>query len=365
MQELPDYFCAPALYSFFFGRQQTVFLSQWSRWRNHHMTAASSGLELGQEYPPPGEADDIALVVSALRGQFEHDFPPGCPGPIRRAQHPKAHGCARAVSTVLGGLTAELRQGLFRTPCSHDAWVRFSSSSPLMTPDTKRDAQAQDFVLANSDALFVRNAKDYAAFARALAGGKLLSFFFGLNPLRCRLREMSNMLTAVGKRISSPLQARYWSQTPYRLGAVAVKYSARPASDTQDPAPDAPGPDFLKEALTATLLREEVVFDFLVQTQADPVRMPAEDPTVAWDERVSPFRRGATLRFPVQECDTPERHLFAENLSFTPWHSLTEHRPLGSTNRIRRQVYATISGIRRARNGVLAEEPAAEAQNAL
>lgn len=351
------------------------------------MAAASSRLELGQEYPPPGEADDIAQVVAALRGQFEHDFPAGCPGPVRRDQYPKAHGCARAVFTVLDGLPEDLRYGLFQSPHCYDAWVRFSSSSPLMTPDTKRDAhgmaikllgvygfkvldderdaQTQDFVLANSDAFFVRNAKDYAEFARALAGGRLLSFFFGLNPFRCRLREMSNMLTAVGKRISNPLQTRYWSQTPYRLGAGAVKYSARPTSDAQDPAPDAPGPDFLKQALTATLLREEVVFDFLVQTQVDPVRMPVEDPTVVWDERVSPFRRVATLRFPVQECDTPERHAFAENLSFNPWHSLAEHRPLGGTNRIRRQVYATISGIRRARNGVPTEEPTAEAQNAL
>lgn len=351
------------------------------------MAAASSRLELGQEYQPPGEADDIARVVAALRGQFEHDFPPGCPGPVRRDQHPKAHGCARAVFTVLDGLPEDLCHGLFRSPRSYDAWVRFSSSSPLMTPDTKRDAhgmaikllgvhgpkvlddeqdaQTQDFVLANSDAFFVRSAKDYAEFARALTGGRLLSFFFGLNPLRCRLHEMSNMLTAVGKRIRNPLQIRYWSQTPYRLGTGAVKYSARPTSDVRDPAPDAPGPDFLKQALTTTLLREEVVFDFLVQTQADPVRMPVEDPTVVWDERVSPFRRVATLRFPVQDCNTPERHAFAENLSFNPWHSLTEHRPLGGTNRIRRQVYAMISSIRRARNGVSTEEPAAEARNAL
>lgn len=351
------------------------------------MAAAILRLELGQEYPPPGEADDIAQVVAALRGQFEHDFPPGCPGPIRRDQHPKAHGCARAVFTVLDGLPEGLRHGLFRAPRSYDAWVRFSSSSPLMTPDTRRDAhgmaikvlgvsgpkvlgderdaQTQDFVLANSDVFFVRTAKDYAEFARALAGGKLLSFFFGWNPLRCRLREMSNMLTAVGKRVNNPLQTGYWSQTPYRLGAGAVKYAARPVSAAQDPAPGAPGPDFLKQALTTTLLREEVVFDFMVQTQADPVRMPVEDPTVAWDERVSPFRCVATLRFPVQECDTPERHTFAENLSFSPWHSLTEHRPLGGTNRIRRQVYAMISGIRRARNGVPTEEPTAEAQNAL
>ena len=343
------------------------------------MAATPFHLELGREYAPPDEAADIAATLAAMTGQFERDFPPGCPGPVRRDQHPKAHGCVRAVFTVAGDLPEEVRHGLFRAPRSYDAWVRFSSSSPLMTPDAKRDAhgmaikllgvpgpkvlederdaETQDFILANNDAFFVRSAKDYAAFAQAFTSGRLLSFFFGLHPLHCRLRELSNMLTAVGKRITNPLQTRYWSQTPYRLGPHAVKYSARPLSPALDPVPDAPGPDFLRQAMAATLRREEIVFEFMVQVQTDPIRMPVEDPTVVWDERVSPFQCVAILHIPIQECDTPERCAFAENLSFNPWHSLPEHRPLGNTNRIRRQVYEAISGIRHSRNGVPSNEP--------
>ena len=335
--------------------------------------------QLGQEYPPPDEGADIAATLAILRGQFEHDYPPGCPAPVRRDQHPKAHGCVRAVFTVADDLPPELRHGLFQTPHSYDAWVRFSSSSPMMTPDTKRDAhgmaikllgvpgskvldderdtQTQDFVLANNDAFFVRSAHDYVQFAQAITGGRIMSFFFRWNPLRCRLRELTNMLMAVGKHINNPLQTRYWSQTAYRLGPHAVKYSAMPASPAQDPMPDAPGPDFLQQALAATLRREEVLFDFMVQVQTDPIRMPVEDPTVVWHENMSPFRCVATLRIPIQECDTPERNGFAENLSFNPWHALPEHRPLGNTNRIRRQVYETISEIRHTRNGVPRQEP--------
>ena len=325
------------------------------------MAATPLRPKLGREYPPPDEAADIAQVLAIMRGQFEHSFPPGCPGPVRRDQHPKAHGCVRAVFTVADDLPQELRHGLFQTPRSYDAWVRFSSSSLLMTPDTKRDAhgmaikllgvpglkvldeernaQTQDFVLANSNAFFVRSTKDYVQFAQAFADNRLMSFFFGLNPLHCRLRELTNMLMAVGKQITNPLQTHYWSQTPYHLGPHAVKYSARPLSPAQDPLPDAPGPDYLRQAMAATLSGQEVVFDFMVQVQTNAVRMPVEDPTVVWDERVSPFRRVATLCIPAQECDTPERHAFAENLSFSPWHSLPDHRPLGSMNRIRRPVY--------------------------
>ena len=351
------------------------------------MAASPLRLELGREYPPPDEAADIAQVLATLHQQFDHAFPPGGPSPARRDQHPKAHGCAQAMFTVEDDLPEELRHGIFREPGSYGAWVRFSSSSPLMTPDTKRDAhgmaikllgvpgpkvldaerdaQTQDFILANNDAFFVRSAKDYVVFAQAIADGRVVSFFFGWNPLRCRLREMSNMLTSIGKRISNPLQTRYWSQTPSRLGPHAVKYSALPVSPAQDPMPDVPGPDFLRQAMAGTLRREEVVFQFMVQVQTDPIRMPVEDPTVVWHEGVSPFRRVATLRIPVQECDTPERRAFAENLSFTPWHSLPDHCPLGNTNRIRRQIYEMISDLRHARNGVPREEPTQETPDAL
>jgi len=344
-------------------------------------------LELGQEYPPPDEAADIAEILTTLHHQFDHDFPQGGPGLVRRDQHPKAHGCVQAEFSVEDDLPEDLRHGIFHAPRSYEAWVRFSSSSPLMAPDTKRDAhgmaiklmgvpgfkvldderdaQTQDFILANNDVFFVRSAKDYVVFARAISSGRVLSFFFGWNPLRCRLRELSNMLTAVGKRITNPLQTRYWSQTPSRLGPHAVKYSAVPVSPIQTAIPDAPGPDFLRQAMAATLHREEVVFEFLVQRQTDPIRMPVEDPTVVWHERMSPFRRVATLRIPAQECDTPERRAFAEALSFTPWHSLPDHRPLGNTNRIRRRVYEMISELRHARNGVPREEPMEEPRDAL
>jgi hypothetical protein len=350
------------------------------------MAAAPFRLELGREYPPPSESADIAEVVALMVGEFSHNYPPGCPSPVRRDQHPKAHGCVRAVFTVADDLPKELCHGLFRTPRSYDAWIRFSSSSPLMTPDTKkdahgmaikllgvpglkvlddeRDAQTQDFVLANNAAFFVRSAKDYVLFAQAIFCDRLPSFFFGLNPLRCRLRELSNMLSAVGKRVTNPLQIRYWSQTPYKLGPHAVKYSVRPRSTVQDSMPETPGPDFLRQAMAAMLRRDEVVFEFLVQIQTDPIRMPVEDSTVVWSESVSSFRRVATLTIPVQECDTPERHAFAEQLSFNPWHSLPEHRPVGSMNRIRRQVYETISEIRHTRNGVPREEPGEEARDA-
>lgn len=105
------------------------------------------------------------------------------------------------------------------------------------------------------------------------------------------------------------------------------------------------------------LQEKDVTFDFLAQLQTDPVAMPIEDSTVSWDQRASPYRKIATIRIPKQTFDTPAQQEFAENLSFTPWHALPEHRPLGNMNRARKHVYWAISKLRHAHNGAPRTEP--------
>src|SRR5262249_26153593 len=46
-----------------------------------------------------------------------------------------------------------------------------------------------------------------------------------------------------------------------------------------------------------------------------------------------------------------------ENLSFSPWHCLPDHKPLGAVNRVRRAVYIAISKRRRELNGAPQFEP--------
>jgi hypothetical protein len=53
-----------------------------------------------------------------------------------------------------------------------------------------------------------------------------------------------------------------------------MKFSTRPISPLHDPEPASPGPDYLQHAMERTLQHEDVVFDFLVQVQADPLKMP-------------------------------------------------------------------------------------------
>ena len=136
-----------------------------------------------------------------------------------------------------------------------------------------------------------------------------------------------------------------------------MKYAATPRVGEPDAVPEAPDPDYLRLAMVRQLQGSEAIFDFAVQLQTDAEAMPIEDPGCEWPEDRSPFRKLATIRMAAQDFDTPERRELGENLSFTPWHALPEHRPLGGVNRARRVVYEAISKYRHTCNQQPRSEP--------
>ena len=95
----------------------------------------------------------------------------------------------------------------------------------------------------------------------------------------------------------------------------------------------------------------------MVQVQTDPHRMPMEDATVKWPERLSPYMRVARLRLLRQRFDSDEQLRFADVLRYNPWHSLTAHKPLGNSNRARRRMYAELAELRQQMNQVEHVEP--------
>ena len=191
-----------------------------------------------------------------------------------------------------------------------------------------------------------------------MVSGRFIRFFFpGWNPTIWRLRELVNMLGATQRRVENPLRIQYWSQTPSALGPHAVKYTAMPRASNRPSTVDRQAENYLELAMAEELSSSDACFDFMVQLQADEHATPVEDPTIPWSERVSPFNAVATIRIPRQEFGSDEQKQFAENLSFTPWHSLPAHRPLGGINRVRRATYEAISRFRHERNGEPRAEP--------
>jgi hypothetical protein len=309
------------------------------------------------------------------------DSPPGTLA--RRDAHPKHHAIVRAELRVDENIPAELRHGIFATPRTYPAWIRFSNGAPAIQPDRRRDqrgmaikllevpgtkvlpseadAPTQDFVLASHPRFFIRTIRNYVEFSRAATKKpplRVFSYFFQGAPWRWRLHELRALLGSM-QHADDLLTLRYWSQTPYRLGPHVVKYSARAVGSGAPIAVDRgrSAPDYLRAALAARLRDTPATFEFMVQRQTDAVTMPTEDSTIVWDETRAPFVRVATLTIPAQRFDSAAQMNLAEQISYTPWHSLPEHAPLGNVNRTRRVVYEAVSRARHDLNGTPRREP--------
>lgn len=307
-------------------------------------------------------------------------------GLMSRDVHAKAHGCVRAKFKINADIPADYRAGVFADPGrEYAAWIRFSNGSAKIQADKKGDARGmavklmgvegdkllegeikaktQDFLLITHDAFFVKDGKDYAEFFRRIEKGSNPAwFFFGRLPWRWTEFRAASQLIKKGKKMTNPLFAPYFSATPYLLGeANVVKYSVQPCTvnpDLRNHFEDSP--DYLRLNMAKSLDAREgkpACFQFLVQKRSDPATMPVEDSRIPWDQVRSKFVPVATLTIPVQEFSGEGRMRFCEDLSFTPWHGLPAHRPLGNINRTRKAVYEAVSAFRHDFNHVSRREP--------
>jgi hypothetical protein len=338
----------------------------------------ATNIDLASEHAVPGEAEYARKIAESLRSDIERKYQPGA---IRRDAHPKTVGCVKAEFKVESNLPEELRVGVFKEPRTYPAYIRFSNSSMTMQADSKRDVRGmaiklvgvegekvletekdettQDFLVISIPRFINKNVIDFSELLEAISGGPLKILAFVLNPFNPHLR-VPWIAAQSFKKHGNLLELRFWSTTPYRFGSRVVKYSAKPHQAKVTRIPQNPSENHLREAMKQSLAGQDAYFDFMVQFQTDPRQMPVEDPRVRWNEEVSPFRKVATIRIPAQVFDTEERMKIAENLSFNPWHSLPEHRPLGSINRARRIVYETISKYRHDINQAPRREPTVE-----
>ena len=334
--------------------------------------ASSSG-----EYVIPGEAQAIDDLKELFTQHFAK-FYQSTEVEARRAVHAKPHGCAQAQVEILPGIDPELRFGVFSEPRTFDAWVRFSNGDGPVGPDDAKgvsqgmgikllgvkgpkilhepDRFTQDFLLANQPAFFVKDVTEYRDAIRAREGGILTKLMFARH-YRAQLRYRDS-----APLMASPLTGFYWSKTAYLLGHHAVKFRARPCDGRFVKAPKKPADDFLHDALRDSLASSEACFYLSVQKRVldgnEETQMPIEDASVEWSESASPFKDVARITMPPhQDIDDPAREQLCENLSFNPWDTLKEQRPIGSLNRVRKAVYELSSGSRHSHNGVRLEEP--------
>jgi len=358
------------------------------------MTRSREPREIGKEYIPDGEDEAIRIIVDDLKTMVANVQRKEGPGAImRRGAHPKHHALLVGRFVVGCNLSGDLKHGLFATAGNYPALIRFSSSFPGIQDDTTADLRGmaikligvegekalarqshlktQDFVLAGAPRFFSQDAIEYVEFTRRTVDGSfglnLVGFFIG--PRRLRLSKMWTLARDQYwppkflrfLRIASPFVVQYYSQTPSRFGDTAVKYRVRPTEATKEAANryanSRKTTGYLAEAMETHLRHEAATFHFEVQRQRDAQRMPIEDAAREWQESESPFEPVATITVPKQHFGSVEHNRFAEILSFTPWHTLAAHRPLGSINRLRGRVYEELSRLRNRDNHAPLVEP--------
>lgn len=314
---------------------------------------------LAENTASPDESALVAEFIAFLKDASTKREPSG---PVHRFNQGRHSGCVRAEFTVLDHLPAELRVGLFATPGTYQAWIRFANASSRS--DREKDVRGmsiqisavpgqnltpgsttQDFVLNSHPVMVVANPGDFLQLLKAMERGGFHRILYLLSHPRTARRGL-----AARGHPTSHLDIPYWSTTPYRFGERrAVKYAVKPCSSITTAAAIPLTDHYLRDVLRAHLERSEACFDFMVQFQTDDRTMPIEDATVEWKEHESPFRAVARIRIPMQNIEEPGRMRRCEDVAFNPWNSLLEHEPLGGLNRARREIYRAMAEFRHQR----------------
>jgi hypothetical protein len=335
------------------------------------------GLAIAEERPIPDEEAHLQSIVDSFTAQMKGLWKPGG---FERGGNTKTHGMVRGEFVVHDSLPEPFRRGVFAEPGRrYKAWVRFSGPGPYVTPDIEdvgfmsisiklmgvpgpklmdEERQTQDF-FGVSPPTFVT--PDTRANAHLQTWSvKNAQIFHFLNFTRPHVLDLIMQGLWI-KAQSSPLEAPYFSDVPYLMGeGQAMQYSVWPTISTRTRIPRLPlrpPDDYLRDAMVATLARQDVALDFRIQLQTDPHLMPIENAGVLWPERLSPRVSVATLHLPKQAFDSPAQTAFARRLSYNPWHCVPEHRPLGNQSRARRRMYSELSQLRHRMNAVPHFEP--------
>lgn len=337
------------------------------------------GLALAEECLFPDEEALMDRMITEMSAFMRSQYRPGA---FERGGNTKTHGVVRAEFTIREDLPEEMRAGLFASPKTFPAWVRFGGPGPASPPDIDDvgvlsigiklmgvpgpkllddEQHTLDFTGISTPVFTTPDSRENAKLQFAIRRGTPLFYFIGFPESHLRDAIIQGLWS---RTQTSPLETSYWSCAPCLLGeGRAMKYSLRPCSRFRTKIPRLPArpPDnYLRDAMASRLASEDAAFDFLIQLQTDPHRMPVEHSGVRWPARLSPPVRAAVLRIPAQKFDSPAQLAFARDLSYNPWHCIAEHRPLGNLNRARRRVYQELSRFRQQMNRSPHVEPTGE-----
>ena len=334
------------------------------------------GLAIAEERLLPDEESFTDSIVKSFTRQMTDLWKPGG---FERGGNTKTQGLVRGEFRVHDDIPVHMKRGIYAQPQTFRCWVRFSGPGPYVTPDIDdvgfmsisikllgvpgpklmdEEQHTLDMFAVSTPTFVTPDARCNAALQRESVKNAQIFYFVNLHEPHLLDLVMQSLFI---KTQSSPFEAPYFSCVPYLMGeGQAMQYSVWPKTGQRTPIPRLPlrpPDDYLRQAMVAALANDDVELDFRVQMQTDPHLMPIENAGVLWPEKLSPRISVATLRLPRQRFDSPAQMEFAKRLSYNPWHTIAEHRPLGNQSRARRRMYWELAKLRHTMNAVPHYEP--------
>lgn len=344
------------------------------------------------EQVPEDEQETSKALVEAMQSIL--DTTSADYGHPVRSVHAKAHGLLTGTLTVLDGLPAELAQGIFAQAGQFPVVMRLSTNpgdildDKVSTPrgmalkvvgvpgDRLPGSEAdttQDFVMQNAKAF---TAPDPKAFLKTL---KLLAKTTDKAPtlkkaLSAALRGVESTVEAMGGEsgtlkslgghpLTHILGETFYTVVPLLYGTYYAKISVAPVAPALVALTDQPvdlddKPDGLREAVQGYFAEQGGAWEVRVQLATSTEDMPIEDASVVWPEDKSPYRAVARIDIPAQAAWSEQRvSAVDQNMSFSPWHGVAAHRPLGGVMRVRKPAYEHSAGFRAKHQGCPIHEP--------
>ena len=310
-----------------------------------------------------------------------------------RSVHAKSHALLVGELEIDSHLPPFLAQGLFGHVKTYPVVMRFSTtpgdllpdsvSTPRglaikivgvegeRLPDTEKDV-TQDFVMINGPAFQTSNAKSFLNSLKLLAattdkgeGAKvaLSAVMRGTEKVIETLGGKSATIRGMGgEPASHPLGETYYTAVPLLYGRYIAKLQIVPVSEDLTMLTD----HHIDVSHSKTAIRDAMVdhfslyggqWDVRVQLCTNPDTMPIEDAAKVWPEDESPYVTVARLRVQPQTAWSEERSAVIDAMSFSPWHGLAAHRPLGSIMRLRKSAYEASARFRAEHTGRTIGEP--------
>ena len=330
-------------------------------------------------------------ITRSMAAKYRHAY---------RPVHAKSHGVLKGTFEVLPGLPPELAQGLFAQAASYPIIMRFSTNPGDLLADnvstprglamkilnvpgemlpSNSGATTQDFVCVNANAF---SAPDAAGFLKGLkqldatldvSEGVKHAVSVAAQAANAVLKTVhlpSATLEGFGAPATHILGESFSTVAPLRYGGYVAKIGFAPASEnlrklTGEHA-DLSEYNALEEMIKKFFRHETAVWDVKAQLALaeDPSLgeekkdFPIEKADTEWPEAKSPWQTVARITVMPQESYSDARQLFVdEQLSFTPWHALAAHQPLGNIMRSRLKAYQEAARYRAQRNNRIIAEP--------